>query len=304
MRLVVHGQQAFGQAVLEALLERGEEVVGVFCAPDVEGRPPDPLKVLAEEKGIPVGQPASWKKPEVREELAALRPDLCIMAYVTLLVPQAALDIPTHGTIQYHPSLLPRHRGPSSMNWPIIQGESETGLTIFWPDGALDEGPILLQKHVAIGPDDTLGSLYFDHLFPMGVEAILESVDLVREGRAPRIEQDDSQATYESWCGKEDARIDWAAPAGRVYNLIRGTNPQPGAWTTHDGAELQLFDSARQDGAQGAPGEVLAADEEGFTVAAGEGAVRVRRVRPEKAKKIPAGEYIAETGLKPGDRLV
>jgi methionyl-tRNA formyltransferase len=302
MRLVVHGQQAFGEAVLKALLERGEEVVGVFCAPDVEGRPPDPLKVLAEEKGIPVGQPASWKKPEVHEELRALRPDLCIMAYVTLLVPQAALDIPTHSTIQYHPSLLPKHRGPSSMNWPIIQGESETGLTIFWPDGALDEGPILLQKHVEIGPDDTLGSLYFDHLFPMGVEAICESVDLVREGRAPRIEQDHSQATYESWCGKEDARIDWSAPVGQVYNLIRGTNPQPGAWTVIGGKEVQIYDSAPGEGS-GAPGTVLALADDSFEVGGQGGSIVVKRVRPKGGKKMDAGAFAKETGLKQGARL-
>ena len=120
------------------------------------------------------------------------------------------LDAPKLGTIQYHPSLLPKHRGPSSINWPIIQGETRTGITIFWPDEALDEGPILLQKEVAIGPHDTLGSLYFDHLFPMGVDAMVEAIDLVRAGKAPRIAQDDSQATYESWCRKADARIDWS----------------------------------------------------------------------------------------------
>ena len=139
------------------------------------------------------------------------------MAYVTLLVPQPVLDAPKLGTIQYHPSLLPKHRGPSSINWPIIQGETETGITIFWPDEAFDEGPILLQKRVAIGPDDTLGSLYFNQLFPIGVDAMMEAIDLVRAGKAPRIEQDHAQATYESWCKKADARIDWSKPAAEVY---------------------------------------------------------------------------------------
>src|SRR5919106_18577 len=227
MRLVVHGQQAFGKAVLERLLENGEDVVGVFCAPDREGRPTDPLKELALEKGLVVHQPASWKTDEALELMRSLEADLCVMAYVTLFVPQPALDAPKLGTIQYHPSLLPRHRGPSSINWPIIQGEKKTGLTIFWPDEGLDEGPILLQKEVQIGPDDTLGSLYFNHLFPMGVDAMVEAIDLVREGKAPRIEQDDGQATYESWCRKADAEIDWGRPAGEVYNLIRGTDPQP-----------------------------------------------------------------------------
>ena len=162
MRIVVHGQQAFGKAVLEALLERGEDVVGVFCGPDREGRPVDPLKAFAEEKGLPVDQPETWKDPAVWERLGTLKPDLCVMAYVTLFVPQPPLDLPTHGTIQYHPSLLPLHRGPSSINWPIIMGSTQTGLSIFWPDEGLDEGPILMQKTVVIEPDATLGSIYFN----------------------------------------------------------------------------------------------------------------------------------------------
>src|ERR671922_2886954 len=207
MRIVVHGQQAFGKSVLEALLERGENVIAVYCAPDPkQGGRPDPLKEAALARHLPVYQPRSFRnKPEVWEEFAQLKADLCVMAYVTLIVPEEVLNLPTRGTIQYHPSLLPRHRGPSSINWPIIQGESRTGLTIFWPNEGLDEGPILLQKEVAIAPDDTLGSLYFNRLFPMGVDAMMEALDLVRAGKAPAIPQDESQATYESWCGKKDA---------------------------------------------------------------------------------------------------
>ena len=122
MRLVIHGQQAFGKAVLEKLIERGDNVVGVFCAPDKEGRPLDPLKEYALENGQTVHQPTSWKTDEALELMKSFKPDLCIMAYVTLLVSQEVIDAPTHGTIQYHPSLLPLHRGPSSINWPIIQG--------------------------------------------------------------------------------------------------------------------------------------------------------------------------------------
>lgn len=310
MRIVVHGQQAFGKAVAEALIERGENVVGIFCAPDPPGGAVDPLKAFAQQSNLPLFQPSSWKSDEVYEEFRALEPDLCVMAYVTLLVPRRVLDAPTHGTIQYHPSLLPRHRGPSSINWPVIQGETETGLSIFWPDEALDEGPILLQKKVTIGPDDTLGSLYFDHLFPMGVEAICEAVDLVRDGKAPRVDQDHSRATYESWCTAEDARIDWAAPVRQVYNLIRGTNPQPGAWTVHAGRKLQIFDCgverydhASDPGVGAHPGEVVAVGDDGFSVATEGGNILVRRVRPEGEKKIPAGEFADLAGLKVGERL-
>jgi len=224
------------------------------------------------------------------------------MAYVTLFVPQNVIDLPTKGTIQYHPSLLPLHRGPSSINWPIIMGEKKTGLTIFWPDEGLDEGPVLLQKTVDIGPDDTLGSLYFDHLFPMGVDAMCEGVDLVRDGKAPSVPQDHSKATYESWCRKADGLIDWSKPADQVYNLIRGTNPQPGAWTTWQGNEVKIFDSRKVDGS-GAPGTVLAVDADSFTVAAQGGAVRVDRVRPHDDKKISAGAWAAKAGLAVGAKL-
>lgn len=302
MRIVVHGQQAFGKAVLEKLLERGENVVGVFCAPDKEGRPTDPLKEFALEKGLTVHQPSSWKTPEALELMKSFQPDLCVMAYVTLFVPQPVVDAPTKGTIQYHPSLLPLHRGPSSINWPIIMGSKKTGLTIFEPDEGLDEGPVILQKTVDIGPDDTLGTLYFNHLFPMGVDAMVECVDLVRDGKATKTPQDHSKATYESWCRKADAEIDWSKPVDEVYNLIRGTNPQPGAWTTFKGNEVKIFDSRKAEGA-GKPGEVLAVDGDGFTVAAGGGAIRVERVRPHDDKKISAGDFAAKAGLAAGARL-
>lgn len=302
MRIVVHGQQAFGKAVLEKLLERGENVVGVFCAPDKEGRPTDPLKEFALEKGLKVHQPASWKTPEAEELMRSFKPDLCVMAYVTLFVPQNVIDLPTKGTIQYHPSLLPLHRGPSSINWPIMMGEKKTGLTIFWPDEGLDEGPILLQKTVDIGPDDTLGSLYFDQLFPLGVDAMCEGVDLVRDGKAPSKPQDHSKATYESWCRKADAQIDWGKPVDEVYNLIRGTNPQPGAWTTWKGNEVKIFDSRKAAG-DGAPGTVLAVEGDSITVAAKGGAIRVERVRPHDDKKISAGDFAAKAGLAVGSKL-
>ena len=303
MRIIVNGQQAYGKAVLEVLLDRGEDVVGVYCAPDKEGRPPDPLKAFAVEKDLPVFQPASFKSPEVWEQMRSLSPDLGVMAYVTLLVPTEALNAPTHGTIQYHPSLLPLHKGPSSINWPIIFGESKTGLSIFWPDEGLDTGPILLQKEVEIGPDDTLGSIYFEKLFPMGVAAMLEAVDLVRDGKAPKLAQEPGAGTYEGWCRSADAEIDWSKPADQVYNLIRGTNPQPGAWTTFEGKTLQIFDSAKLSGGGGAPGEVTELGDEGITVATGDGGILVKRVRPQGEGKVPAGEFAAAGGVSVGARL-
>src|ERR1700750_2761668 len=242
MRIVVHGQQAFGKAVLEALRKRGEDVVAVYVAPEKEGAKADPLKEAALAAQLPVYQPASYRKPDVWSEFKALKPDLQVMAFVTLFVPEEFLNIPTNGSIQYHPSLLPRYRGPSAINWPIIQGDTETGLSIFWPDHGLDTGDVLLQKKTHISSGDTLGSVYFDRLFPMGVDAMLESVDLVKAGKAPRIKQDESKATYEGRCGPDNAHIDWGRPWQQIDRLIRGCNPAPGAWSNLGGHALPIFD--------------------------------------------------------------
>ena len=306
MRIVVHGQQAFGKSVLEALLERGENVVGVYCAPDpAQGGRVDPLKEAALARGLPVHQPKSFRnKPEVWEEFGRLKADLCVMAYVTLIVPEEVLNSPTRGTIQYHPSLLPLHRGPSSINWPIIQGETRTGLTIFWPDQGLDTGPILLQKEVEIRDTDTLGSLYFERLFPLGVAALLEGVDLVRTGKAPKIVQEESKATYEGWCKKEHVQVDWQKPLQTTWNLIRGADPQPGAWTTFGGATVQLLDAKKlAGGAAGQPGQVLAVEDTGMTVAAPGGSILVTRVRADGGQKVAAGAFAKSAGLAAGARL-
>jgi len=307
MRIVVHGQQAFGKSVLEALLERGENVIAVYCAPDPKpgGGRPDPLKEAALARNLPVYQPRSFRnKPEVWEEFAQLKADLCVMAYVTLFVPEEMLNLPTHGTIQYHPSLLPRHRGPSSINWPIIWGETTTGLTMFWPDNGLDTGPILLQKEVEILDTDTLGSLYFDRLYPLGVTALLEAVDLVRAGKASKVVQDETQATYEGWCKAEHVQIDWHKPLQEVWNLIRGADPQPGAWTTYDGASVQIYDAKKHVGTTTAhPGEVTAVSDASVTVAATGGQIEVCRVRAAGGQKISAAAFASSVGLRPGAQL-
>ena len=300
MRLIVMGQQAFGKSALEAILEKGEdEVVAVYCAPDKEGKPVDPIKTFAEEKGLPVYQPDNFKDAEYLDAMRALNADLCIMAYVIIFVPEEARDIPTHGSICFHPSILPKHRGPSSINWPIIGGATKSGLTFFWPDDGLDEGEILLQKHIDITPDDTLGTVYFEKIFPLGIEATLEAIALVKAGNPPRIVQDSSLATYESWCRKADAEIDWFKSSADVYNLIRGTNPQPGSWTTHDGNELKVFDCAKVE-ASGKPGEVVAVSDEGITVATKDGGILVKRVKPHDDKKITSADYISKISLTAG----
>ena len=404
MRIIVNGQQAFGRAVLMALLDHGEDVVGVYTAPDREGRPPDPLKACAVERGIPVFQPESFEPAEVFEQMEELAPNLAVMTpdlgVTTPFVPEHVLCLPTHGTIQYHPSLLPMHKGPSCVNWPIIYGEKKTGLSIFWPDGGNYTGPVLFQKEVEIEPDDTLGSLYSDRLFPMGVEAMVEAVDLVREGKAPAISQrelfdedpgvlrtmvhawagsmrksglshmdlpeicwgDEDEVfleketmydiwaqevpdyldrgpfvpdqvlgavvtigTREDWCRSEDVEINWHRHAGDVYNLIRGANPRPGAWTRFAGKKLQIYDcrahihdaplfegnyiySAEEmrvrAGYYPIPGQVASVNAESFCVwATGDDTIEVLQVRPEGGARMNAGEFAASVGLKADDSL-
>ena len=303
MRLALIGQSAFGKAVLTRLASDGRhDIAGVFAAPDGR-RGREPLAEAADEIGIPVWQPPRMRDAECIATFQALQADLCVMAYVTDIVPLDIIDAPTHGTIQYHPSLLPKHRGPSAINWACINGDTRTGLTIFWPDAGLDTGPILMQREVDIAPNDTVGSLYFNQLFPMGVDALVESVDLVQQGNASRIVQDESQATYESWCGRAESQLDWHRPTAQLHNLIRGCDPQPGAWTTWQGERMSLYGSAVVAGVMyteaAVPGTVQSVDDAGMAVQTADGAVLVRRVRAGRGAKVAA----AESGVRAGDVL-
>jgi methionyl-tRNA formyltransferase len=305
MKLAIIGQQDFGKAVLEAFLARGDRVAGVFCAPEKPGARPDVLKVAAQEKGVPVFQLASLKSAEAIQQMKALNADIGVMAYVLQFAPQEFVKIPRHGTIQYHPSLLPKFRGPSSINWPIIKGETKTGLTIFRPTDGLDEGPVILQKETPISPDDTLGTVYFDRLFPMGVKAMLEAADLVVANKHKEVVQDEAQASYEGWCRKAEARINWANPVEFVYNIIRGCNPAPGAWTTLEGKELQVFDArkhlVRTFGAvRGKIGEVVEVTQQSFQVTAQGGRIEVLRAKLGDGKKVAAAELLSSGQIKAG----
>ena len=308
MRVVIVGQQDFGKAVLEAMVGRGDTVAGVFCAPEKPGEKVDPLRTASEQRHIPVYQLRSLKAPEALEVLRGLQVELAVMAYVLQFVPQAFVNVPKYGMIQYHPSLLPRYRGPSSINWPIIRGDERTGLTIFRPTDGLDEGPIILQKQTPIGPDDTLGSIYFDRLFPMGVAALLEAADLVLAGDAAAIAQDESQASYLGWCRSAEAGINWHNHIDLTYNLIRGCNPAPGAWTTFNGKKLYAFDARKHLArtfaqSKGSIGAVTAITQQSLFVAAQGGEIELMRVRYDTGKKISAPQFCTEAGLTVGATL-
>jgi methionyl-tRNA formyltransferase len=303
MRIICIGQAAFGEEVLKKLSERGEEVVAVYTPQDIAGKR-NPLKELAKKMGIPVFQPESMRVPEIYEEYKRLKPDLNVMAFVTSILPEYILNYPRMGTIQYHPSLLPKNRGGSAINWAIINGETKTGITIFWPDKGIDTGPILLQKEAEIAPDDTVGSLYFEKLFPLGIEALVESIELIKKGIAPRIPQDESQATYEGLCTEKDAIINWSTHIDSVYNLIRGTDPQPGATTYFRGQRLKIFNvKPVHDTEHGIPGQIVKISAEGITVSLKRGAILVQKVQLSKSSKVEAVEFARHTGLKTGDRF-
>ncbi len=308
MRIVIIGQQDFGKAVLDAFLARGDEVAGVFCALEKEGAKADPLKIAAQENGLKLFQFPSLKSRDAHQAMRGLNADLGIMAYVLQFAAQDFVNIPKNGTIQYHPSLLPKYRGPSSINWPIIRGETKTGLSIFRPNDGLDEGPVILQKETPIGPDDTLGSIYFDRLFPMGVQALLEAADLVMTGKHREVVQDESQASYEGWCRAAEAKICWHSHVDFIYNLIRGCNPAPGAWTTLAGTKIQLFDSrkhlSRTFGAvKGKPGEVSEIGPESISITAQGGRIEVFKLKPEDGKKLSTTEFANQTSLSVGALL-
>jgi methionyl-tRNA formyltransferase len=302
MRIAIVGQRDFGKAALEAFVKRGDIVAGVFCSPEKPGEAADPLRLAAEQLGIPVYALPSLRVEEARQALHALNADIAILAYVLQFVPQDFATIPRHGTIQFHPSLLPRYRGPSSINWPIILGDARTGLSIFRPVDGLDEGPVLLQKETPIGPDETVGQVYFGRLFPMGVAALMEAADLVVSGRAQAVPQDESCASYEGWCREAEARVNWHTHVDQVFNLIRGCDPAPGAWTLFNQKKLQLFDAHKHSArtyahVKGRIGAITAIGEQSLSISAQGGQIEVFKLRYDGGKKLPAPQFCAEAGL-------
>ena len=297
MRIALIGQAAFAERALEVLHARGEEIVHVFAPPDAAGGRPDPLKTKALALGLPLSQPASFKTDEVYEQFRALDADLAVMAFVTLIVPERVLYTPKHKTICFHPSLLPRHRGASAINWAIIQGDAVTGVTWFWPDKGIDTGPILIQRGEPIRDEDTVGSLYFNSLFPLGIEALVDAVEMIKAGHAPAIVQDEGHATYEPPCRDEHAQIDFSRPAREVHNLVRGCDPQPGAYANLGQERIRLYEPLLDaEHTQSAPGTILSIDAAGMRVALSGGTITVRRARFDSSPKKVAPKDLAAAG--------
>ena len=303
MRIILIGQAAFASSALDKLRDKGQDVLAVFCPPDrVEGKF-DPVKKRAEELDIPVYQHRSMKGPEVLEQFQALDADLAVLAFVTQIVPPPVFGAPKLGSICFHPSLLPKYRGGSAINWTLINGEKKTGISWFWVDEGIDTGPILIQKEVEIGPEDTTGTLYFNKLFPLGIEAAGEAIDLIHAGSPPRIVQDESQANYDPLCRDEHSGIDWSQPAQAVFDHIRGCDPQPGASTLWQGQKIRLYDCRLQPtGGPATPGQVVALGDGTVSIALNGGTIVAKKLRGEPGK-IAADELAGHIGLEVGSQL-
>ncbi|XP_060745088.1 mitochondrial 10-formyltetrahydrofolate dehydrogenase [Tachysurus vachellii] len=306
LRLALIGQSLFGQEVYTSLRKQGHKVVGVFTVPDKDGKA-DPLAVAAERDGTPVFKFPRWRVkgkpiPEVVDAYKAVGAELNVMPFCSQFIPMNVIDYPKQGSVIYHPSLLPRHRGASAINWTLIEGDQKCGFTIFWADDGLDTGPILLQKECAVEPNDTVDTLYNRFLFPEGIKAMVEAVQLIADGKAPRIPQPEEGASYEGIQKKSNAKVNMAQRANVIHNWIRGHDKVPGAWAVIDGQPVTLYGSSMMSGPVplGQPVDVDDASQPGLITNSGlvlfgsDGkALQVKSLQFEDGKMIPAAKYFS-----------
>ncbi|KAM4721426.1 cytosolic 10-formyltetrahydrofolate dehydrogenase [Rhinophrynus dorsalis] len=305
MKIAVIGQSLFGGEVYKELLKAGHQVVGVFTIPDKDGKA-DPLGIEAEKDGVPVFKFPRWRVkgqviPEVFQTYKSLKAELNVLPFCSQFIPMEIMDCPKHGSIIYHPSILPRHRGASAINWTLIEGDKIGGFTVFWADDGLDTGDILLQRECEVLPDDTVNSLYNRFLFPEGVKGMVEAVRLIAEGKAPKIPQPKEGASYDPIQKKENAMINWNQPAEAIHNFIRGNDKVPGAWTEVNGEKLTFFGSSFTDNGPAIDGEPLEipgasrpaiVSKTGLVLFGNDGkTLTVKNIKFEDGKMIPASQY-------------
>ena len=304
LRLAIFGQAPFGREVTEKLAKAGHEIAAVYAPP--EGARPDPLATLAEENDWALFRYKRFRNkgvaiPEIVDEYRALNVDLNVLPFTTAILPSEITDAAAHGSLCFHPSLLPAFRGGAALAWQIMLGASESGVSVFKVTDRVAAGPLVVQRGgVAIEATDTMASLYFDKLFPIGVEAMLEAVAAVAAGTARFTEQSTDGVSEQGLVRDADARIDWSASAIDIDRKIRGCDPSPGAIAEWNGQQVRLFGAALGDEASGRPpGSILAVDDGAVLVACGTGSVRVAKMRGDDGKKRSAAEF----GLRQDDKL-
>jgi methionyl-tRNA formyltransferase len=291
MRVALFGSPAFALPILEALHQHHDLVLVVAQPDKAAGRglklTPPPVAVRARELGLPLEQPAKFKNNHAfHMQLQKGHMDVAITAAYGKILPQSLLDIPRHGFLNVHASLLPKYRGAAPIQWALINGEQETGITIMQTEAGLDTGPIRLQTRTPVGPDDTAVTL-FDNLATLGASAMLEALELLDAGNLPCIPQDDALATHAPLLTKEDGAVRWFESAQRIYDRYRGVFAWPGTWTTYDGGMLKVHGLEPGSG-QGAPGHVVDVSPEGVRVGTAEGLVVLKTVQPAGKPRMDA----------------
>ncbi|XP_077565262.1 mitochondrial 10-formyltetrahydrofolate dehydrogenase isoform X2 [Stigmatopora nigra] len=306
LKVAIIGQSVFGKEVYSNLRKQGHKVVGVFTVPDKDGKA-DPLALVAEKDGTPVFKFPRWRVkgkpiPDVVEAYMEVDAEINVMPFCSQFIPMNVIDYPKHGSIIYHPSILPLHRGASAINWSLIHGDKKAGFTVFWADDGLDTGPILLQKECTVEPNDTVDTLYNRFLFPEGIKAMVKSVQLVADGKALRIPQPEEGASYEGIQKKANAKINLAQSSEALHNWIRGHDKIPGAWTIIDGKPVTLYGSSILQGSvpPGQPLDIEGASTQsvvtknGLVLHGTDGkAVLVKNLQFEDGKMIAASKYFS-----------
>ncbi len=305
IRIAVFGQAPFGRDVTLRLAEAGHEVVGVHVPPDGGGRA-DPLAVEAEKRGWPLFRYKGYRRKgraiQARvDEYLEMGAELNVLPFTTVILPPEIVNAPKHKSVCFHPSLLPAFRGGSALAWQIIEGAEESGISVFQPDDGVDTGPLYSQRGgVSISPIDNTASLYFDKLYPIGVEAMVETVAAIEAGTARLSPPREEGASFQGLVDDETAKLDLAEDAVALDRRIRGCDPQPGAWLSLGDERIRLYGSrveSRSEPSE-APGSVLAVVESGLLLAARGGILRIQKIRRATGKCVAH-----ESGLEAGDQL-
>ena len=307
LRTIFMGTPDFALQTFQGLIDAGCNLVGVYTQPDrPKGRGKQlaapPVKELALQYGIPVYQPLKLRQAEAVAELEALAPDLIVVVAYGQILPKSVLDIPGHGCINVHASLLPKYRGAAPINKAIIDGATQTGITTMYMDVGLDTGDMLVKRTLAIGPQETAGELH-DRLALLGRETMEETLRQLCSGTLHREVQDNSQSSYASLMKKEDGRIDWSRSATDIHNQVRGLDPWPGAYTSVNGELLKLAKTSAEADGGGKPGSIVAADGSGVRIACGSGTLLVKELQLAGRKRLAAGDFLRGCALEPGTAL-
>jgi len=312
MRVLFMGTPDFAAAILDKIIQTGYEVIGVVTQPDKQkGRGQEmafpPVKELALKNGFTVYQPRKVREPEFISIAKELNPDIIIVAAFGQILPKVLLDIPPYGCINVHASLLPKYRGAAPIQYSIIEGEVETGVTIMYMAEGIDTGDMIMQAKIPIAPKETGGSL-FDKLTILGADVLMEAMKKIEDKTAERIPQDDSKATHVRILDKNMGNIDFTMPAIQIERLIRGLNPWPSAYTFYNGKTLKLWQADVEEIADtedntAIPGEVIEVRKDAFAVMTGKGILVIRELQLEGKKRMMAEAFLRGYSIKAGDKL-